>query len=231
MTIAKGRSNFECYLDESFIILERYLDLLPDLITEYKNTQLKETEKTISKEEDPYIKQTISTHLHNLNRFEDFNEMHDIFYKSYLISICSFSESFLAKLFKKLSILNEIKKINDSEFYFKKYLEVINNYLNQKNTNYQIKLHNIFELRNLIVHGNSLLVNPNNNNKISNRILIVNQFVESYPNSLKIDNDNKLIIKDNIFLTEITSIIYDGLSIILSQTETKLKNSNLHIVL
>lgn len=231
MTIAKGRSNFECYLDESFIILERYLDLLPDLITEYKNTQLKETEKTISKEEDPYIKQTISTHLHNLNRFEDFNEMHDIFYKSYLISICSFSESFLAKLFKKLSILNEIKKINDSEFYFKKYLEVINNYLNQKNTNYQIKLHNIFELRNLIVHGNSLLVNPNNNNKISNRILIVNQFVESYPNSLKIDNDNKLIIKDNIFLTEITSIIYDGLSIVLSQTETKLKNSNLHIVL
>lgn len=231
MTIAKGRSNFECYLDESFIILERYLDLLPDLITEYKNTQLKETEKTISKEEDPYIKQTISTHLHNLNRFEDFNEMHDIFYKSYLISICSFSESFLAKLFKKLSILNEIKEINDSEFYFKKYLEVINNYLNQKNTNYQIKLHNIFELRNLIVHGNSLLVNPNNNNKISNRILIVNQFVESYPNSLKIDNDNKLIIKDNIFLTEVTSIIYDGLSIILSQTETKLKNSNLHIVL
>ena len=58
----------------------------------------------------------------------------------------------------------------------------------------------------------------------------MNQFVESYPNSLKIDNDNKLIIKDNIFLTEVTSIIYDGLSIILSQTETKLKNSNLHIV-
>lgn len=57
MTIAKGRSNFECYLDESFLILERYLYLLPDLISEYiRMTQLKETEKTISKEEDPYIK-------------------------------------------------------------------------------------------------------------------------------------------------------------------------------
>lgn len=233
MTIAKGRTSFEYYLDESFIVLERYLDLVPVLILESKDFQINETEKIIADEKDPDIKESISTHLYRFNRFEDFDEMPDIFYKSFLISLCNFCESFTAKLYKELSILNKVKKTNESGFYFKDYWEALNNYIDNELNYFQTKFYKVFELRNLIVHGNSLLVKPNDNDRnfktLLNRFFLVNQFVEEYPDSLKVQYDSKLIICDNKFLKAISSILHNELLIVLSQTETKLSELNSYI--
>lgn len=233
MTITKGRTSFEYYLDESFIVLERYLDLVPVLILESKDSQIRETDKIIADEKDPDIKESISTHLYRWNRFEDFDEMPDIFYKSFLISLCNFCESFTAKLYEELSILNKIKKTNESGFYFKDYWTTLNKYIDNESNYFQTKFYKVFELRNLIVHGNSLLIKPKETDKnfktLSNRNLLVNQFVEVYPESLKIQNDNKLIICDNKFLKTISSILHNELLIVLSQIEKKLSEINLHI--
>lgn len=233
MTIAKGRTSFEYYLDESFIVLERYLDLVPVLILESKESQIKETEKIIADEKDPDVKESMSTLFYRWNRFEDFDEMPDIFYKSFLISLCNFCESFTAKLHEELSILNKIKKTNESGLYFKDYWTTLNKYIDNESNYFQTNFYKVFELRNLIVHGNSLLVKPKENDKnfktLLYRNLIVNQFVEVYPESIKIKNDNKLIICDNKFLKNSTSIIHNELSIILSQIEIKLSKLNLYI--
>lgn len=235
MTIAKGRTSFECYLDELFIVLERYLHLVPLLIFETKTSQIKETERIIADEKDPDLRDCLSTQLFNWNRFEDLDEIPDIFYKSYLILLCSYSESFISKLYKEISNQDEIDVINKKKIYFNDYWTAVNNYINKNIEFDQSEFNKVFEFRNLIVHGNSLLVHPNENeNKkryetLLKRNLYVNQFVAEYPESLKVDRERKLIICDNKFLNDITSIFHSELSNILSQAEAKLSNLNLHI--
>jgi hypothetical protein len=233
MTIAKGRTSFEYYLDESFIILERYLDLVPVLIFETKTSQIKEAEKNIAAEKDLEIKEGLSTHLFNWNRFEDLDEMPDIFYKSYLISLCSYCEGFISKLYKEISNQDEIDDIKKEKIYFNDYWSVINKYIGSKIEFNQSKFFKVFKLRNLIVHGNSLLINPNKNDHaydtLLKRNLYVNQFIVKYPDSLKLEKDSKLIICDNKFLKDITKFFHSELSDILTQAEAKLSNLDLHI--
>lgn len=235
MTIANGRTSFEYYLDESFIVLDRYLDLVPVLIFETKTSQINEAEKIIATENDPEIKEGLSTHLFNLNRFEDLDEMPDIFYKSYLISLCSYCESFIAKLYWEISNIDEINQINEKIKYFNHYWLAVNSYINKNIEFDQSKFDKVFEFRNLIVHGNSLLVHPNENEdkkryeKLLKRNLYVNQFVAEHPESLKVVKERKLIICDNKFLKDITTFFHSELSDILSQAEAKLSDLNLHI--
>jgi hypothetical protein len=233
MTIAKGRTNFECYLDELFIVLERYLDLVPVLILEAKTFQIKETDKIIEAEKDPYINESISTYLFDWNRFEDFDEMTDIFYKSYLISLCSYCESFISKIYCELLRLNVIETIKKNKKHFIDYWIEITKYIGDKSEFDQTIFHKIFEIRNLIVHCNSSLIEPNKTYKnidiSSKRTLYVNEYVEKYPNSLKIEDEIKLIFIGNEFLKETTLMLQHELLCILLQTETKLSESGLNI--
>jgi len=228
MAIAKGRTNFETYLDDSFFVFHNYLNSIPLLIANNETANLSDFENIVKSESDSDIRELKSNYYYPLYRFEDYEIMRDIFYKSYLVSLCSFCECFAEEVYRKftVSIGDEIEPKRKR---FSEYCEPICKFvaINFKYDSNDIK--KIFELRNFIVHNDSKLDFCDSANKVDRyRINLVAKLTAKNHDSLMIKS-GKLTITNGRYLNNITNLIQSDFASVLSKLESELRKRSMHI--